>query len=145
MLEEKFGKVIRTFCKENGIKWYSPELRSLVRRLDIDLSTVKTEDRKFGVDFVRGDQDYQDLRRLQELFVSQSIDYIKSHPGLVEVIEKKRQELQSEWETDIMSPELGISFSIDRLEDSISQGSWSASSDSYLGISISGINIINVC
>lgn len=99
---------------------------------------MKQIERYFNQDYDRNDPDYQDLCKLQQVWVQQAIDFINSHPNLKNLLNSKKQEAKE----DGWTPDIRFNFSIDCMEESLEKNSWQPSSDSCIDVSISNLSIL---
>lgn len=145
---KKFGEAFReqfyALCKAYNIK--PIEAKSAVRSLFEELYNGVTP-RYFGIDYNLQDSNYQDFSKLQESIVQQCIDFIKNHPKIQKELGKKKEELIKEWNESSdfpIVPDTRIYFGIDGMEESIKEGSWVPSTDSFLNLCVSNVSVLNV-
>ena len=142
-------KLISEYCKENNLKMSDPHVKRAVRELNIEHSLLgsEVEDNYFGLDYGKPDQDYRDLVKLHEKMVQDCIDFVNSHYWAKKLIEKKKAEIMKEWNKDLpenlhTEPDLRIYFGVDGLDESVTEGNWVPSTDSYLGIYVGNKSVI---
>ena len=149
-MEQKFIRLFFKFCKDNSLIPSSNEIKRIIRKLDAWVHTSKTEPRTFGKDYDTGNQDYRDFSELQNKMVQEIIDYINSHPNIQKIIEEKRKEITEEWNKDYpdeknhIYPNVNIEFCIDGIDPSLIKGKWDPRTDSYIGIHIGVVSILEV-
>lgn len=139
--EKTFREQFYALCKTYNIK--PVEAKPAVKFLFEELYN-EVQPRYFGVDYGMQDSDYQDFSKLQKSIIQQCIDFIKEHPKIQKEVQKKKEELIKEWGDSSIIPDTRIYFGADGLEESIKEGSWMPSTDSFLNLCASNVSVLNV-
>lgn len=140
-LRDDFKNMFFRFCREHNVSPGSKDIKEIIRGLDEWLHTSETHEEN---NFTPVDKDFTEFH---ESIVQGCIDYINSHPKIKEEIDKKKKELEEEWNEGYtgeykLIPDTRVFFSVDGLESSLEAGHWVPATDSSLSIDIGGISVI---
>ena len=147
---EEFKKLIFTFFRDNSLT--SRDMSELLRGYFEFFATEHDKEGKTWLDMRKklSQKSIDDFRQMWEDFVQDSIDYVKSHEDVQQIIESERDELIKEWNKGIpdskykMIPDIRLSFCVDGLDESVKGGKWVAATDSAISLQVGNRNIIEM-
>ena len=149
-LREKFKKNVYKFFRDENIT--SKEISELLKQQFEFYATDHSKEGKTWLDFKKklSDSTLKDFENMWDGFVQQTIDFVREHKDVQDVIEEERQELIDEWNPNLkegdfkMVPDLKISFGADGLDESVKEGKWTPGTDSGICLRIGSRNIIEM-
>lgn len=130
-LKREFYSLLNTFLEEHNLDFYSPELRNLIRELDLDVSSKDIQD---NYNDEVSDSDLIDSEKIQQIFLSDCLSYLDSHPTVMRDITSKYEELKN---TNIpFDPDINfaLSVSLNSVRDKITS--------SEFIISVGGVGVL---
>ena len=132
---DDFKKLVFDFYKNNGLN--SKEMSVMLKNMYMFFATDYTENKEYCSSLLN-EKDTEDFKQMWSGFVQQFIDFVNSHPNVKETIFIEKERLDSMWNDDNckyrIEPDLNIHFGADCLDESIKEGVWVPSTDSYLVI-----------
>ena len=140
---DDFKKLVFDFYKNNGLN--SKEMSVMLKNMYMFFATDYTENKEYCSSLLN-EKDTEDFKQMWSGFVQQFIDFVNSHPNVKETIFIEKERLDSMWNDDNckyrIEPDLNIHFGADCLDESIKEGVWVPSTDSYLVITAGNETVI---
>ena len=123
--------LLSKFAKENDIKMEDKEFISALKSILINIVHDNTNQT-----FVRN----TNFSKLHEKIMQQCIDFVRENPDVQQEIENKIDIIKEDFKNKVgglaicLDPDVKISFGADCFDESIKEGVWVPSTDSYLVI-----------
>ena len=131
--------LLSKFAKENNIKMEDKEFISALKNIFITIVHNSTNQAP-----VRN----TNFSKLHEKIMQQCIDFVKDNPDIQQAIEDKVNIVREDLKNKVgglaigLDPDIRISFGADCFDESIKEGIWVPSTDSYLVITAGNESVI---
>lgn len=145
---DKFKSIVYKFFREEKVS--KEDMREFAR-VNFEYWATNYSNRKehdFRKDL--SEETLDDFREMWEGFVQKSIDFVKEHQDVQDVIAREKENVTKEWnpnaaEGDYMIfPDLRLHFGVDGLDESVKEGKWVSATDSGISISVGNKDIIEM-
>lgn len=131
--------LLSKFAKENDIKMEDKEFISALKSVLMNIVHDNTNQT-----FVRN----TNFSKLHEKIMQQCIDFVRENPDVQQEIENKIDIIKEDFKNKVgglaicLDPDVKISFGADCFDESIKEGVWVPSTDSYLVITVGNEPVI---
>ena len=148
-LRDQFKKLVYGFFRDN--KMNATDMADLLKANFEFYATEHAKEGKSWLDMRKklSQESIDDFDKMWHEFVQKSIDYVRNHEDVKQLIAAERDELAEEWNKNLsgdykMIPDLRLSFGVDGLDESIEAGKWTAATDSGICLSVGSRDLIQM-
>lgn len=130
MKKRELLKLLTEFCKSKDL--HLTDIRENLKDIVQELYSI--DDEEESEEYNPEDPLSKRFYEFHKHLVQETIDYVNSDPDLLELIDKKRKEIETRMDYPRFPLDLSVNFGIDCLDPSLKEGEWTPYSDSSFGV-----------